>query len=294
MVELFEQSPAIFTGVVFAFAMVIGSFLNVVIYRLPLMMQREWYENCEELANEPRPELPVGQFNLLVPRSRCPFCGTEIAAWQNVPVLSYMMLGGKCSKCKKTISARYPLVEFFTAVFAALCAWRFGFGWEALAAVTLTLFLVPITLIDYDTKLIPDSIVYPLLWIGLLMSLFHPLTGAETLFVSPQDAIVGAVAGYLSLWSVFWAFKIVTGKDGMGYGDFKLLAAIGAWLGWQALPTVILMSAMVGAVLNIALIALRKQDRDTQIPFGPYLAGAGWLTMIWGDSIRNAYLDLFL
>ncbi|MGB5165109.1 MAG: A24 family peptidase [Woeseiaceae bacterium] len=294
MVELFEQSPAIFTGVVFAFAMVIGSFLNVVIYRLPLMMQREWYENCEELANEPRPELPVGQFNLVVPRSRCPFCSTEIAAWQNIPVLSYMMLGGKCGKCKKTISARYPMVEFFTAVFAALCAWRFGFGWEALAAITLTLFLVPITLIDYDTKLIPDSIVYPLLWIGLLLSLFHPLPGSEALFVTPQDAIVGAVAGYLSLWSVFWVFKIVTGKDGMGYGDFKLLAAIGAWLGWQALPTVILMSAMVGAILNIALIALRKQDRDTQIPFGPYLAGAGWLTMIWGDFIRNAYLDLFL
>ena len=294
MVELFEQSPAIFIGVVFAFAMVIGSFLNVVIYRLPLMMQREWYENCEELAKEPRPDLPVGQFNLVVPRSRCPFCGTEIAAWQNVPVLSYMMLGGKCGKCKKTISARYPMVEFFTAVFAAICAWRFGFGWEGLAAITLTLFLVPITLIDYDTKLIPDTIVYPLLWIGLVMSLFHPMTGAETLFVSPQEAIVGAIAGYLSLWSVFWLFKIVTGKDGMGYGDFKLLAALGAWLGWQALPTVILMSALVGAVLNIALIALRKQDRDTQIPFGPYLAGAGWLTMIWGDAIRNAYLDLFL
>ena len=294
MVELFEQSPAIFIGVVFAFAMVIGSFLNVVIYRLPIMMQREWYENCEELAQEPRPDLPVGQFNLVVPRSRCPFCGTEIAAWQNIPVLSYMMLGGRCGKCKKTISARYPMVEFFTAVFAAICAWRFGFGWEGLAAITLTLFLVPITLIDYDTKLIPDSIVYPLLWIGLVMSLFHPMTGAETLFVSPQEAIVGAIAGYLSLWSVFWVFKIVTGKDGMGYGDFKLLAALGAWLGWQALPTVILMSAMVGAVLNIALIALRKQDRDTQIPFGPYLAGAGWLTMIWGDTIRNAYLDLFL
>jgi leader peptidase (prepilin peptidase)/N-methyltransferase len=205
-----------------------------------------------------------------------------------------MMLGGRCGKCKKTISARYPMVEFFTAVFAAICAWRFGFGWEGLAAITLTLFLVPITLIDYDTKLIPDSIVYPLLWIGLVMTLFHPMAGAETLFVSSQDAIVGAIAGYLSLWSVFWLFKIVTGKDGMGYGDFKLLAALGAWLGWQALPTVILMSAMVGAVLNIALIALRKQDRDTQIPFGPYLAGAGWLTMIWGDTIRNAYLDLFL
>ena len=290
MVELFEQSPAIFIGVVFAFAMVIGSFLNVVIYRLPLMMQREWYENCEELAKEPRPDLPVGQFNLVVPRSRCPFCGTEIAAWQNVPVLSYMMLGGRCGKCKKTISARYPMVEFFTAVFAAICAWRFGFGWEGLAAITLTLFLVPITLIDYDTKLIPDSIVYPLLWIGLVMSLFHPMTGAETLFVSPQEAIVGAIAGYLSLWSVFWVFKIVTGKDGMGYGDFKLLAALGAWLGWQALPLIVLASSLVGALYGIVHIVLGNKGHQTPMPFGPFLSVAGVVSLFWGQEIATSYL----
>ena len=229
-----------------------------------------------------------------MPRSRCPSCGTEIKAWQNIPVLSYVMLGGKCGHCRKTISVRYPIVEFFTAALAATCAWHFGFGWEALMAIVLTLFLVPITMIDYDTQLIPDSTVYPLLWIGLLMSLFHPMQGAEVLFISPTNAIVGAAAGYLSLWSVFWAFKIVTGKDGMGYGDFKLLAALGAWLGWQSLPTVILLSAVVGAVLNIGLIVFKGRDRSQPIPFGPYLAGAGWITMLWGEQLKNAYLDLFL
>jgi leader peptidase (prepilin peptidase)/N-methyltransferase len=294
MFELFNESPMIFTGVVFAFALVIGSFLNVVIYRLPLMMQREWYEQCEELSAEPKPDLPEGRFNLVLPRSRCPHCGAEIKAWQNVPVLSYMILGGECGHCRKTISARYPIVEFMTAVLAATCAWRFGFGWEAGMAIVMTLFLVPITMIDYDTQLIPDSTVYPLLWIGLIMSLFSPMAGAEVLFISPSNAIIGAVAGYLALWSVFWLFKLVTGKDGMGYGDFKLLAALGAWLGWQALPTIILMSAVVGAAVNIALIMFRNRDRSQPIPFGPYLAGAGWLTMLWGESIKNAYLDLFL
>ncbi len=294
MLDLLNASPAAFVGVVFAFALVIGSFLNVVIYRLPLMMQRDWWEQFDELAKEERPEFPEGKFNLVVPRSRCPYCGTEIKAWQNIPVLSYMMLGGKCGHCRKTISARYPIVEFFTAVFAATCAWHFGFGWEALMAIVLTLFLIPITMIDYDTQLIPDATVYPLLWTGLLMSVFHPLPGADTLFISPTDAIIGTVAGYLSLWSVFWLFKIVTGKDGMGYGDFKLLAALGAWLGWQALPTIILLSAVVGAVLNIGLILFKGRDRSQPIPFGPYLAGAGWITMIWGEQLKNAYLDLFL
>ena len=294
MAEFFLEAPAIFVAVVFAFALMIGSFLNVVIFRLPLMMQRDWYAQCDELAKETRSEFPDGPFNLVVPRSRCPSCGTEIKAWQNIPVLSYMMLGGRCRQCRKTISARYPIVEFFTAAFAATCAWHFGYGWEALMAIVLTLFLVPITMIDYDTQLIPDSTVYPLLWIGLLMSLFHPVAGAETLFISPRDAIVGAAAGYLSLWSVYWIFKIVTGKDGMGYGDFKLLAALGAWLGWQSLPTIILLSAVVGAVLNIGLIVFKGRDRSQPIPFGPYLAGAGWITMLWGDKLENAYLDLFL
>jgi leader peptidase (prepilin peptidase)/N-methyltransferase len=293
MFELFDSSPAVFTGVVFAFALVFGSFLNVVIYRLPLMMQREWYEQCEELAGEPKPEIPEGRFNLVVPRSRCPHCGAEIKAWQNIPVLSFMILGGECGHCKKTISARYPIVEFVTAALAAVCAWRFGFGWEGIMAIVMTLFLVPITMIDYDTQLIPDSIVYPLLWIGLIMSLFSPIPEAQTLFVSPADAIVGAVAGYLILWSVFWLFKLVTGKDGMGYGDFKLLAALGAWLGWQSLHAIILMSAVVGVVVNLSLILFKNRDRSQPIPFGPYLAGAGWLTMLWGDAIMNRVFAIF-
>ena len=294
MAELFTESPAIFIAVVFAFALMIGSFLNVVIFRLPLMMQRDWREQCEELAKEPAPTLPEGRFNLVVPRSRCPSCGAQIKAWQNIPVLSYLLLGAQCSNCRESISVRYPLVEILTAILAGLCAWRFGFGWEALMAIGLTCALVAISLIDADHQLIPDSIVIPLLWAGLIMSLFFPLAGSETLFIAPREAVIGATAGYLSLWSVYQVFKLVTGKEGMGYGDFKLLAALGAWLGWKALPTIVLMSAVVGAVLGVAMIVFRGRDRQTPIPYGPYLAAAGWITMMWGDAINNAYLDLFL
>lgn len=295
MLELFSQSPSIFVAVVFAFALIIGSFLNVVIYRLPVMMEREWREQCEELCKSPpEHDMPEGRFDLVVPRSRCPSCGHPVKAWQNIPVISYLFLAGRCAHCKESISARYPLVEMATAVLAALCAWRFGFGWEALMAIAMTLALVPISMIDADTQLIPDSIVLPLLWIGLLMSLFNPVAGSDTLFITPKDAIIGAVAGYLSLWTVYQLFKLATGKEGMGYGDFKLLAALGAWLGWQQLPQVILMSAVVGAVVGISLMVFRKHERSVPIPFGPYLAAAGWVTMMWGDSIRNAYLDLML
>ncbi len=295
MLELFSQSPSIFVAMVFAFALIIGSFLNVVIYRLPVMMEREWREQCDELGKSPpEHDIPEGRFDLVVPRSRCPSCGHPVKAWQNIPVISYLFLAGRCAHCKESISARYPLVEMATAVLAALCAWRFGFGWEAMMAIVMTLSLVPISMIDADTQLIPDSIVLPLLWTGLLMSLFHPLPGSDTLFIAPKDAIIGAVAGYLSLWTVYQLFKLVTGKEGMGYGDFKLLAALGAWLGWQQLPQIILMSAVVGAVVGISLMAFRKHERSVPIPFGPYLAAAGWVTMMWGDSIRNAYLDLLL
>jgi len=294
MAELFTQAPAVFIAVAFAFALMIGSFLNVVIYRLPLMMQRDWREQCDELSKEPGPDLPEGKFNLVVPRSHCPSCGAAIKAWQNIPVLSYLLLGAQCSNCQKSISVRYPLVETVTAILAAICAWRFGFGWEAVMAIGLSFALVAISLIDADHQIIPDSIVLPLMWVGLIVSLFHPLAGSNTLFIAPQDAIVGAVAGYLSLWSVYQLFKLITGKEGMGYGDFKLLAALGAWLGWQALPTIILMSAVVGAIIGIALIVFRGRDRQIPIPFGPYLAAAGWITMLWGESIKNAYLDLFL
>jgi len=291
LAEMFIQVPAIFIAVAFAFALLIGSFINVVIYRLPLMMQREWRDQCKELQDTLPDDLPEGPFNLVVPRSSCPACGKQITAWQNIPVLSYLLLGAQCANCEAPISVRYPLVEFLTAVLAAICAWHFGFGWEALMAIALTFTLVAISLIDIDHQIIPDSIVIPLVWAGLLMSLFHPLAGADTLFVAPQEAIVGALAGYLSLWSVYQLFKLVTGKEGMGYGDFKLLAALGAWLGWQMLPIVILLSAVVGATVGIAMIVFRGRDRQLPIPFGPYLAAAGWVTMLYGESIWNAYLE---
>lgn len=295
MLELFTESTTLFVAVVFAFCLVIGSFLNVVIHRLPIMMERDWREQAAELATTPpEAELPEGRFDLVIPRSRCPSCGTMIKSWQNIPVVSYLFLGGKCANCNESISARYPLVELMTAILAAVCAWRFGASWEALMAIVMTLALVPIAMIDADTQLIPDSIVLPLIWIGLAMSLYHPMEGAQTLFITPAAAIVGAMAGYLSLWSIYQLFKLVTGKEGMGYGDFKLLAALGAWLGWQQLPMIILMSAVVGAIVGISMMAFRKHERSVPIPFGPYLAAAGWITMLWGDTIRTTYLDMML
>ncbi len=292
MLELMSESAPIFIAVVFAFTLLIGSFLNVVIHRLPIMMEREWREQADELQKTPpEHDIPEGRFDLVAPRSRCPSCGELITAMQNIPVLSYLFLKGRCANCNTSISVRYPLVELMTAVLAAICAWHFGVGWEALMAIILTVTLIAVAMIDADTQLIPDSIVLPLMWLGLAMSLFHSISGG-TLFISPTDAIVGAMAGYLTLWSVFWLFKLVTGKDGMGYGDFKLLAALGAWLGWQQLPIIILMSAVVGAVINIVMIVARGKDRSIPIPFGPYLAAAGWITMLWGETIKNAYIDL--
>ena len=295
MPQLFMESPLLFIAVVFAFSLVIGSFLNVVIYRLPIMMERDWREQCEEFAKSPPVlDIPEERFDLVVPRSRCPSCGNLIKAWQNIPVISYLILGGRCANCKESISARYPVVEMMTAVLAAVCAWRFGVGWEALMAIVLTLMLVPVAMIDADTQLIPDSIVLPLMWVGLAMSLFHPMDGADTLFIAPRDAIIGAMAGYLSLWSVYQLFKLVTGKEGMGYGDFKLLAALGAWLGWQHLHIIILMSAVVGAIVGLAMMVFRNHGRSVPIPFGPYLAAAGWITMLWGRDIWHLYLDKFV
>ena len=295
MLELLGQSPLLFAAVTFAFALVIGSFLNVVIHRVPLMMEREWREQCAELQETaPEQALPTGTFNLITPQSHCPGCGNPIRAWQNVPILSYLMLGGRCASCKQSISVRYPLVELLTGLLVALCAWHFGIGWEALMAIILTFILIPISIIDAETQLIPDSIVLPLIWLGLGMALFHPVAGSETLFIAPKDAIVGAIAGYLSLWSVYQLFKIITGKEGMGYGDFKLLAALGAWLGWQQLPLIILMSAIVGAIVGLSMMAFRNHDRSVPIPFGPYLAAAGWITMLWGETIQRTYLDLML
>ena len=293
MLELIAASPVIFIAIVFAFALLVGSFLNVVIYRLPIMMERDWRQQAKELEEMPVNDVAEEHFNLVTPRSRCPSCGKAIASFQNVPVISYLMLGGRCAGCKQKIAARYPLVEFITGLLCAVTAWRFGFGPEAVMAIIMTLMLVPITMIDADHQLIPDSIVYPLLWIGLGMSLWYPMAGSEVLFIPADQAILGALVGYLSLWSVYWLFKLVTGKEGMGHGDFKLLAALGAWLGWQALPVIIMMSAVVGAAYGIGTIVLQGRDRAKPMPFGPFLAAAGWITMLYGDAITQYYMSTF-
>jgi len=290
MHELFTEFPLAFPVALFLLALLIGSFLNVVIYRLPVMMEREWRSQCAELAATPAADLPEGRFDLVMPRSRCPSCGAPITVMQNIPVLSYLWLRGKCGHCRAPISARYPSIELLTAVASAVVAWRFGFGWEAAAAVLMTWALIAISFIDIDHQIIPDSISLPLIWIGLTLSLFHPFNGSDTLFIDPKTSIVGALAGYLSLWSVYHLFRLVTGKEGMGYGDFKLLAALGAWLGWQLLPMIILLSAVVGALIGISLIIFRRHDRNVPIPFGPYLAAAGWIAMLYGSRIMDFYL----
>jgi len=292
MEDLLTGSPLLFIAVVFAFSLLIGSFLNVVIYRLPIMMEREWRAQCRELGESPATEVPEGPFNIIEPRSRCPACGHRLPALENVPVLSYLFLRGRCASCGKPISVRYPVVEILTAVMAAIAAWRFGPGWEAAAAVLLTFCLITISVIDVDHQIIPDSISLPLLWIGLGLSLFHPMPGAEVLFIEPKASIVGALAGYLTLWSVYHLFRLLTGKEGMGYGDFKLLAALGAWLDWQMLPLIVLLSALVGAAVGITLIVVRRHDRNVPIPFGPYLAAAGWIAMLYGREITDWYFGL--
>ena len=291
MQALLVESPLAFIAIAFALALLIGSFLNVVIYRLPIMMERSWRAQCDEIMASPAPDVPGGRFDLIAPRSRCPSCGHRITALQNVPVISYLLLGGKCAGCGVRIPLRYPVIEILTAFLTGVVAWHFGFGWEAAAAILLTWVLIAISVIDIDHQYIFDNIVLPLVWLGLVLSLYHPVAGADTLFVDPKSAIAGAVAGYMSLWSVYQLFRLLTGKEGMGYGDFKLLAALGAWLGWQMLPLIIMMSAVVGATVGIVLIATRRHERSVPIPFGPYLAASGWIAMLWGRDIINWYLD---
>jgi leader peptidase (prepilin peptidase)/N-methyltransferase len=290
MQQLLTQMPILFISISFVVALLVGSFLNVVIYRLPIMMEREWRAQCEEIAATPAVELPTGRFDLVAPRSRCPACGQQITALQNIPVISYLMLGGKCVNCQAPISRRYPIIELMTAILTGIVTWRFGFGWEAATAVLMTWALIAISVIDIDHQIIPDSISLPLIWAGLFLSLFHDAAGAEILFIEPRTAIAGGLAGYLSLWSIYHLFRLLTGKEGMGYGDFKLLAALGAWLGWQMLPLIILLSAAVGAVVGISLIVLKRHERSVPIPFGPYLAAAGWIAMLYGPQIIEAYL----
>ncbi len=291
IVDLLADSPGLFIGIVFVFSLLIGSFLNVVIYRLPVMMEREWAAQCRELAGEEAIEEPP--FNLVVPRSRCQKCKSPITALQNIPVVSYLLLGGKCANCKTPISRRYPLVEFATACLCAMVAWRFGFSAEAFAGIFLTYGLVSLAMIDADTQLLPDVLVYPLLWLGLILSLWHNDVAATTLFISPATAIVGAALGYGVLFTVANLFRLVTGKIGMGNGDFKLLAVFGAWLGYAHLPVIILLSAGVGSIIGIGMILVAGRDKQIPIPFGPYLAAAGWLSMLYGDELMRRYLTLF-
>jgi leader peptidase (prepilin peptidase)/N-methyltransferase len=293
---LYASSPALFAGSVFLLGLIIGSFLNVVIYRLPIILEREWRSQASEvLATGSEPAgaaAPPERFTLSTPRSACPNCKAPITALQNIPVISWLVLRGRCASCKARISARYPLVELTTGVLSAWVAWHFGFGAPAACALLVTWALIALTGIDIDHQLLPDNITLPLMWAGLLAAVAIGQVAGAALPVSPQDALIGAAAGYISLWLVFHAFKLVTGKEGMGYGDFKLFAALGAWLGWKVLPMIIVLSAATGAVLGILMIVLRGRDRRAPMPFGPYLAAAGWLAMMYGDSLLNGYLRI--
>ncbi len=284
---------AVLAGVL---GLLVGSFLNVVIHRLPRMMEREWREQAASLAEDNglkdcagrlRGAEPDTRYNLVVPGSRCPKCGHGIRAWENVPVVSYLVLGGKCSACRAAISPRYPIVEAVSGILATYVAWRYGITLAALGAMLFAWSLVALTVIDIDTQLLPDDITLPLLWAGLLFNL-------TATYAPLPEAVLGAAAGYSSLWAVYWLFRLATGKEGMGFGDFKLLAAIGAWLGWKMLPLVILLSSAVGAAVGIALIAARRHRRGAPIPFGPYLAAAGLIALLWGETINRTYLRLFL
>ncbi|WP_442947171.1 prepilin peptidase [Noviherbaspirillum sp.] len=268
----------VYAGVI---GLLIGSFLNVVIHRLPRMMQRESDNYVAHESGKPLPH--TDRYNLMVPRSACPHCGHRISALENVPVISYLALRGKCKQCKAPISARYPAIELLTGALSAFVIWRFGSGMAGLATLLFIYFLIAMTFIDADTQLLPDDLTLPLLWCGLLFNM-------NGLFVPLDEAVIGAVAGYLSLWSVYWLFKLATGKEGMGYGDFKLLAALGAWMGWKMLPIIILLSSVVGAIVGISLIVFTKRGRDNPIPFGPYLAVAGLIALLYGKSLTQAYL----
>jgi leader peptidase (prepilin peptidase)/N-methyltransferase len=286
VLELLASTPALAIASAFAFGLLVGSFLNVVILRLPLRLQWQWERDSRELLDLPEPthstKTPPG---IVVERSRCPKCGHALAAWENIPLISFLALRGKCRACRTPISWQYPAVELITGVLFALVVWKFGLTTQALAALVFTGFLIAMSGIDLRTTLLPDGMTLPLVWMGLLLSLVP-------VFVVPTQAILGAAVGYLSLWSVYWAFKLLTGKEGMGYGDFKLLAAIGAWCGLSAVLPVLLMSSLVGAIIGSIWLALRGRDRATPIPFGPYLAIAGWIQLFWGGDLLQAYLNL--
>ncbi len=288
-----QSSPFLFITVIAIFGLLVGSFLNVVIFRYPIMLFREWEAMAIDVLKDRKfkltaPKEPIdGQpkkFNLVVPRSACPKCGHKISAFENIPLISYLILGGKCRGCKTKITIRYPFIELLTGITFALCAWKFGYTWSLLVALIITAYFVSMSMIDIDHQILPDSMTLPLVWLALLAGYFN-------LYIPLTDAVIGAMAGYLILWSIYWLFKIITGKEGMGYGDFKLLAVIGALVGWQKLGIVVVLSAGVGAIIGGLMLAIQNKDSQTKIPFGPYLAIAGWLTFLWGDELLNAYLQ---
>jgi leader peptidase (prepilin peptidase)/N-methyltransferase len=293
MMQQLLNIPILFSALAGVIGLLVGSFLNVVIYRLPIMMQRGWRKECAEYLqinsdsskidalNDTNKEEP---FNLVFPLSRCPGCSTPIKPHQNIPVISYVFLRGKCATCGCHISIRYPIIETLTAITSIVVAWHFGYTPQAMFALLLTWSLIALIFIDIDHQLLPDSITLPLLWLGMCMSLFNIFTDAHA-------SIIGAAAGYTALWSVFHLFKLATGKEGMGYGDFKLLALFGAWLGWQFLPMIILLSSLVGAVIGLSMIIFAKHDHNIPIPFGPYLATAGWIALLWGNELNQLYLS---
>ncbi|WPO99310.1 A24 family peptidase [Pseudomonas sp. HR96] len=280
--DLLASSPLAFAVCALILGLLVGSFLNVVIHRLPKMLEREWQTQARDILK--LPEEPKGPaYNLAVPHSACPHCGHRIRPWENLPLVSYIALRGRCSSCKAPIGRRYPIVELASGLISGFVAWHFGFGWQAGAFMLLSWGLLAMSLIDADHQILPDVLVLPLLWLGLILN-------TQALNASLVDAVWGAVAGYLSLWIVYWLFKLVTGKEGMGHGDFKLLAMLGAWGGWQVLPLTILLSSLVGAVLGVILLRLRDAQTSTPIPFGPYLAIAGWIALLWGDQITASYM----
>lgn len=286
--DIFDFNPWLFPTLATIFGLIIGSFLNVVIHRLPLIMEREWRQECAEAFPEYHIEPPKGVYNLSIPRSSCPKCQSPIRLVDNIPIISWLMLKGQCHQCNAKISVRYPLVELLTGILSFAVAYKLGFSYFSIAVIFFTFVLIAATFIDLDTMLLPDQLTLPLMWAGIGLSLLNISP------VSLQDSIIGAIAGYLSLWSVYWLFKLVTGKEGMGYGDFKLLAALGAWLGWQYLPMLILLSSFVGLIFGLIQLRLKHQGIDKAFPFGPYLAIAGWICMLWGSAVLDWYLSNFL
>jgi leader peptidase (prepilin peptidase) / N-methyltransferase len=292
LIDVFAASPVLFTVACAVVGLLVGSFLNVVIHRVPLMLQRQWRAECAEIAGAAAAGSQT-PFNLVVPRSACPACHAPISAWQNIPIVSYLALRGRCRACGVPISARYPLVEALTALMSAAVAFKFGCSAAACGGIVLTWFLIALAFIDIDHQLLPDNLTLPLLWLGLAFALWGGTTAAATLPVDLASSVLGAIAGYLSLWSVYQLFRLATGKEGMGYGDFKLLAALGAWLGWQMLLPIVLVAAAVGALSGILLLSVQGRDRATPVAFGPYLAAAGWLMLMVGHELVQRYMGLF-